>query len=87
MVEAAAIPETFFTVWPNLFERGRLAAGETVLIHGGSSGIGTTAIQLAKAFGAQGHRHRRQRGQSARPAASSAPTSRSTTAPRISSSA
>jgi putative PIG3 family NAD(P)H quinone oxidoreductase len=51
LVEAAAIPETFFTVWPNLFERGRLAAGETVLIHGGSSGIGTTAIQLAKAFG------------------------------------
>ena len=50
--KAAAIPETFFTVWPNLFERGRLAAGETVLIHGGSSGIGTTAIQLAKAFGA-----------------------------------
>ena len=53
MVEAAAIPETFFTVWPNLFERGRLAAGETALIHGGSSGIGTTAIQLAKAFGAK----------------------------------
>jgi len=53
MVEAAAVPETFFTVWPNLFERGRLSAGETVLIHGGSSGIGTTAIQLAKAFGAR----------------------------------
>jgi NADPH2:quinone reductase len=53
MIEAAAIPETFFTVWPNLFERGRLAAGETVLIHGGSSGIGTTAIQLARAFGAR----------------------------------
>lgn len=52
LVEAAAIPETFFTVWTNVFERGRLAAGETVLIHGGSSGIGTTAIQLAKAFGA-----------------------------------
>ena len=51
-IEAAAIPETFFTVWHNMFERGRLAAGETVLIHGGSSGIGTTAIQLAKAFGA-----------------------------------
>src|SRR5690625_3330778 len=47
MVEAAALPETFFTVWSNLFERGRLSAGETVLIHGGSSGIGTTAIQLA----------------------------------------
>ena len=53
MIEAAAIPETFFTVWPNLFERGRLTAGETALIHGGSSGIGTTAIQLAKAFGAR----------------------------------
>jgi putative PIG3 family NAD(P)H quinone oxidoreductase len=52
-VEAAAIPETFFTVWPNLFERGRLKAGEWALIHGGSSGIGTTAIQLAKAFGAK----------------------------------
>ena len=51
MNEAAAIPETFFTVWHNVFERGRLAAGETLLIHGGSSGIGTTAIQLAKAFG------------------------------------
>jgi putative PIG3 family NAD(P)H quinone oxidoreductase len=52
LVEAAAIPETFFTVWPNLFQRGRLTAGETALIHGGASGIGTTAIQLAKAFGA-----------------------------------
>ncbi len=53
MVEAAAIPETFFTVWPNLFDRGRLAAGETLLVHGGTSGIGTVAIQLAKAFGAR----------------------------------
>jgi NADPH:quinone reductase len=52
-VEAAAIPETFFTVWHNVFERGRLAAGETLLVHGGSSGIGTTAIQLAKAFGSR----------------------------------
>lgn len=52
MVEAAAMPETFFTVWHNMFERGHLASGETVLIHGGSSGIGTTAIMLAKAFGA-----------------------------------
>ena len=52
-VEAAAIPETFFTVWYNVFERGRLAAGETLLVHGGSSGIGATAIQLAKAFGAR----------------------------------
>ena len=53
MVEAAAIPETFFTVWHNVFERGKLAAGETLLVHGGSSGIGTTAIQLAKALGAR----------------------------------
>lgn len=53
MVEAAAIPETFMTVWHNVFERGALKAGETLLVHGGSSGIGTTAIQLAKAFGAK----------------------------------
>jgi putative PIG3 family NAD(P)H quinone oxidoreductase len=53
LTEAAAIPETFFTVWHNTFERGGLKAGETLLIHGGSSGIGTTAIQLAKAFGAR----------------------------------
>ncbi|HMD73302.1 MAG TPA: NAD(P)H-quinone oxidoreductase [Steroidobacteraceae bacterium] len=52
-VEAAAIPETYFTVWTNLFERGHCAAGETVLIHGGTSGIGTTAIQLATAWGAR----------------------------------
>lgn len=52
-VEAAAIPETYFTVWSNLFQRGYLVAGETALIHGGASGIGTTAIQLAKAFGAR----------------------------------
>jgi NADPH2:quinone reductase len=53
MTEAAAIPETFFTVWHNTFERGRLRSGETLLVHGGSSGIGTAAIQLAKAFGAR----------------------------------
>jgi NADPH:quinone reductase len=52
-VEAGAIPETYFTVWHNVFERGGLRSGETLLVHGGSSGIGTTAIQLAKAFGAQ----------------------------------
>ena len=52
MTMAAAVPETFFTVWTNVFERGRLEAGETLLVHGGSSGIGTTAIQLARAFGA-----------------------------------
>ena len=51
--EAAAVPETFFTVWHNVFQRGGLAAGETFLVHGGSSGIGTTAIQLAAAFGAR----------------------------------
>jgi putative PIG3 family NAD(P)H quinone oxidoreductase len=53
MIEAAAIPETFFTIWHNVFERGRLKAGETLLVHGGSSGIGTAAIALAKAFGAR----------------------------------
>ena len=53
MVQAAALPETFFTVWTNLFDGGRLRAGETVLIHGGSGGIGTTAIQIARAFGAR----------------------------------
>jgi NADPH2:quinone reductase len=51
-VHAAALPETYFTVWANLFEGGRLAAGESTLIHGGTSGIGVTAIQLARAFGA-----------------------------------
>jgi NADPH2:quinone reductase len=51
--EAASLPETYFTVWTNVFERGRLAPGEWFLVHGGSSGIGTTAIQLAKAFGAK----------------------------------
>jgi putative PIG3 family NAD(P)H quinone oxidoreductase len=53
LVKAAAIPETFFTVWTNVFERGRLQRGESILIHGGSSGIGTTAIQLARANGAR----------------------------------
>src|SRR5262252_3641384 len=53
VAEASAIPETFFTVWHNVFERGGLKAGETLLVHGGSSGIGTAAIQLAKAFGAR----------------------------------
>jgi putative PIG3 family NAD(P)H quinone oxidoreductase len=53
MVEAAALPETFFTVWTNVFDRGRLASGECLLVHGGSSGIGTTAIQMARAMGAR----------------------------------
>ena len=53
MVEAASLPETFFTVWSNVFDRAELQAGETLLVHGGSSGIGVTAIQMAKALGAQ----------------------------------
>ena len=53
LLRAAAVPETTFTVWTNVFERGRLQRGESILIHGGSSGIGTTAIQLARAFGAR----------------------------------
>lgn len=53
MVEAAALPETYLTVWTNVFERGHLREGETLLVHGGSSGIGLTAIQLAQAFGAR----------------------------------
>ena len=53
MVQAAAIPETYFTVWSNLFDMGHLKRNETILIHGGSSGIGVTAIQFAKAFGAK----------------------------------
>ena len=52
-VEAAALPETFFTVWSNVFDRGRLVAGETLLVQGGTSGIGVTAIQMAKALGAR----------------------------------
>ena len=53
LIEAAGLPETCFTVWTNVFERGRLQAGESFLVHGGTSGIGTTAIPLAKAFGAR----------------------------------
>ena len=52
-IEAAAIPETFFTVWANVFDRGKLTKNDTILIHGGASGIGTTAIQLASSFGAR----------------------------------
>jgi NADPH:quinone reductase len=51
MTEAAALPETFFTVWSNVFDRAKLSAGETFMVQGGSSGIGTTAIQLARALG------------------------------------
>ena len=53
LVQAASLPETFFTVWSNVFDRGRLRSGERFLVHGGSSGIGTTAIQMAKAWGAE----------------------------------
>ena len=53
VISAAGVPETFFTVWTNVFERGRLRSGETFLVHGGASGIGTTAIQMARAFGAR----------------------------------
>ena len=53
LVQAAALPETFFTVWHNVFERGQLQRGENFLVHGGTSGIGTTAIQMANAFGAK----------------------------------
>jgi NADPH2:quinone reductase len=53
LMYGAALPETFFTVWTNVFERGRLRAGESFLVHGGASGIGTTAIQMARAFGAR----------------------------------
>jgi len=53
LLEAGGLPETYYTVWTNVFQRGRLQAGETILIHGGSSGIGTTAIQLAREFGAR----------------------------------
>ncbi|MDP2178532.1 NAD(P)H-quinone oxidoreductase [Methylicorpusculum sp.] len=53
MIQAAALPETFFTVWSNVFDRAQLNSGETLLVHGGTSGIGTTAIQLANAFGAK----------------------------------
>ena len=74
------MPETFFTVWTNVFERGGLQPGETLLVHGGTSGIGTTAIQLAKAFGATRDRHRRQPREMRGLPASSARTSRSTTA-------
>jgi NADPH:quinone reductase-like Zn-dependent oxidoreductase len=53
LLQAASLPENFFTVWTNVFDRGHLTAGESFLVHGGSSGIGLTAIQLAKAFGAK----------------------------------
>ena len=84
-VEAASLPETFFTVWSNVFDRGRLQPGETLLVHGGSSGIGVTAIQLAKAHGADGDRHGRQRREGGGLPARSAPTTPSTTRRRTSS--
>jgi NADPH:quinone reductase len=78
--EAACLPETFFTVWTNVFQRGGLKAGEVFLVHGGSSGIGTTAIQLARVPSARGSSRRRARTRNARPARASAPSARSTTA-------
>jgi len=60
MLQAAALPENYFTVWTNVFQRGKLKAGESILIDGGSSGIGLTAIQLAHAFGAKVFLHGRQ---------------------------
>ena len=60
MIEAAALPETVFTVWHNVFQRGGLQPGETLLVHGGSSGIGTTAIQLARGAGQPGGHHGRR---------------------------
>ena len=75
--QAGAFPETYFTVWSNVFERAALKKGETLLVHGGTSGIGTTAIMLAKAFGARVIVTAARR-KSARPASSSAQMARST---------
>ena len=80
-VEAASLPETFFTVWSNVFDRVRLQPGETLLVQGGTSGIGVTAIQLAKALGPPSW-PRPAATRSATPASSSAPTTPSTTGPR-----
>ena len=85
LVAAAAIPETFFTVWTNVFERGRLQPGESILVHGGSSGIGTTAIQLARACGVAGVRDRRIGGEVRGLRAPRRRARRSTTATPISS--
>ena len=84
-IEAASLPETFFTVWSNVFDRARLQPGETLLVHGGSSGIGVTAIQMAKALGRDRARRRSARPRRPRPAARSAPITRSTTRRRTSS--
>ena len=82
--QAAGLPENYFTVWNNVFDRAGLQRGESLLVHGGTSGIGLTAIQLAKAFGATVVHHRRQRGEGRRSAARSAPITRSTTRRRTS---
>ena len=84
-IEAASLPETFFTVWSNVFDRGRLQPGETLLVQGGTSGIGVTAIQLAKAWGADRDHDRRLAPRRRPRAARSAPTTRSTTRARTSS--
>ncbi len=83
LVDAAGLPETFFTVYSNVVQRGRLAKGESFLVHGGSSGIGATAIQIAKHVGA-GSSPRQGRPRSAGSAKSSGPMRRSTTSRRIS---
>ena len=85
MAEAAAMPETLFTVWVNLFERGFAADGDVVLVHGGTSGIGTMAIALGKLFGLHGDRHLRQRREMRRARWNSARRRRSITGARISS--
>ena len=78
-IEAASLPETFFTVWSNVFDRGRLQQGETLLVQGGTSGIGVTAIQLGQGAGRDRDRHRGQRRQVRGLPERSAPTMRSTT--------
>ncbi len=84
-IEAAALPETFFTVWRNVFDIGQLRAGETALVHGGASGIGTTAIQLITALGASRDRDRGHRREMRRVPRIGGLRTRSTTPPPISS--
>ncbi len=83
-IEAAALPETVFTVYANVFEGGTLKAGETLMVHGATSGIGVTAIQMGKAAGAKVIATARGRAKADAGAEARAPTSRSTPRPRIS---
>ncbi len=83
MVEAASLPENYFTVWSNVFDRGRLARGESLLVQGGSSGIGVCAIQLAHALGSRVFATKRARWRSARRANGSVPSGRLTIALKI----